>query len=114
MLNIVVERVKLTVVRLGSHIHIYRMENKMTTIVANTFEMVGLNGIANFFKRLGAETKRHRNIRRTINELSRLTTHELNDIGIARGDIWYIAHQSYPKAAGGELVEVNRNLKGWV
>ena len=86
----------------------------MTTLVANTFEMVGLNGIADYFKRLGAEYKRRRNIRHTINELSRLTNHELNDIGLARGDIKFIAQQSYPKAALGELVEVNRNLRGWV
>ena len=86
----------------------------MTTIVANTFEIVGLHCIANFFKRLGAEIKRRRNIRQTINELSRLTNHELNDIGLSRGDIRFIAHQSYPKAAMGELVEVNRNLRGWV
>ncbi len=86
----------------------------MTTLVANTFEIVGLHGIANFFKRLGADLKRRRRIRQTINELSRLTNHELNDIGIARGDIWFIARQSYPKSAYGELVEINRNLRGWV
>ena len=86
----------------------------MTTLVANTFEMVRLNGIANFFKKLGAEFKRRRNIRETIKTLSALTNHELNDIGIARGDIWYIANQSYPKALGGEAVEANRNLRGWV
>ena len=86
----------------------------MTTLVGNTFEIVGLHGIANFFKRLGAELKRRRRIRQTIIELSKLTNHELNDIGIARGDIWHIANQSYPKAAMGELVEINRNLRGWV
>ena len=86
----------------------------MTTLVANTFEIVGLHGIANFFKRLGAELKRRRRIRQSINELSRLTNHELNDIGLSRGDIRFIAHQSYPKSAYGELVEINRNLRGWV
>jgi len=86
----------------------------MTTLVANTFETVGLHGIANFFKRLGAEIKRRRNIKHTINELSRLTNHELNDIGLSRGDIRFIANQSYPKSAMGDLVEVNRNLRGWV
>ena len=86
----------------------------MTTIVANTFEIVGLNGIANFFKRLGAEYKRRKNIRQTIIELSKLTNHELTDIGLSRGDIKFIAHQSYPKALRGEAVEANRNLQGWV
>ena len=86
----------------------------MTTLVANTFEMVGLNGIADYFKRLGAEFKRRRNIRQTIKVLSNLSARELNDIGLSRGDIWHVAHSSYPKAMGGESVEINRNLRGWV
>lgn len=114
MLNIVVEGVKLTVVRLGSHTYIYEGNGKMTTLVANTFEIVGLNGIANYFKRLGAELQRRRNIKHTIKTLSALSTRELNDIGLARGDIWYVAHTSYPRALGGEAIEANRNLRGWV
>jgi uncharacterized protein YjiS (DUF1127 family) len=86
----------------------------MTTIVANTFEIIGLAGIANWFKNLANELQRRRNIKDTIKQLSALTNHELNDIGIARGDIWHIAHQSYPKALRGEAVETNRNLRGWV
>ena len=86
----------------------------MTTIVANTFEIVRLNGIANFFKNLGAELQRRRNIKHTIKTLSALSNRELNDIGLARGDIWHIAHSSYPRALRGEAVEANRNLRGWV
>ena len=86
----------------------------MTALVANTFNWIGIFGIANWFKKLGAEIKRRRNIRQTISQLSALSTHDLNDIGIARGDIWHIAHQSYPKALGGKRAEVNRNLRGWV
>ena len=86
----------------------------MTTIVANTFEIIGLAGIANWFKNLANELQRRRNIKDTIKQLSALTNHELNDIGIARGDIWHIAHQSYPKALRGEAMETNRNLRGWV
>jgi uncharacterized protein YjiS (DUF1127 family) len=85
----------------------------MTTLVANTLETVGLNSIA-VLRLLGAEFKRRRNIRQTINELSRLTNHELNDIGLSRCDIKFVANQSYPKALGGEAVEANRNLRGWV
>ncbi len=86
----------------------------MTALVANTFEIVGLNSIANIFKNLGAELKRRKNIRQTIKQLSNLTTRELDDIGISRGEIWHVAHSSYPKALGGEAVEANRNLRGWV
>jgi uncharacterized protein YjiS (DUF1127 family) len=78
---------------------------------ANTF---GMTGLANWFKNLANELQRRRNIKDTIKQLSALTNHELNDIGIARGDIWHIAHQSYPKALRGEAVETNRNLRGWV
>ena len=82
----------------------------MTTLVANTFYTA--NHITNFFKNLAAEHQRQKNIRETIKQLSALTNHELNDIGIARGDIWHIAHTSFPK--GKTVADVNRNLKGWV
>jgi uncharacterized protein YjiS (DUF1127 family) len=84
----------------------------MTTLVANTFNFIGFVGIANWFKKAMTERQRQKNIRATIQQLSALSTHELNDIGIARGDIWYIANASYPK--GKTVAEVNRNLKGWV
>jgi len=83
----------------------------MTTLIAtaNTF---GMTSLANWFKDLANELQRRRNIKDTIKQLSALTNHELNDIGIARGDIWYIAHTSYPK--GKTVADVYRNLKGWV
>lgn len=39
-----------------------------------------------------------RQARRTYNELSRLSSRELNDLGINRGDIAGIARQSYRTA----------------
>ena len=83
----------------------------MTTLIAtaNTF---GMTSLANWFKDLANELQRRRNIKDTIKQLSALTNHELNDIGIARGDIWHIAHTSFPK--GKTVADVNRNLKGWV
>jgi hypothetical protein len=44
-----------------------------------------------------------------VKELSRLTDYELNDIGIARGDIYSIA-----KGDTDMKRSVNQNLKGWV
>jgi uncharacterized protein YjiS (DUF1127 family) len=83
----------------------------MTTLIAtaNTF---GMTGLANWFKNLANELQRRRNIKHTIKQLSALSNHDLNDIGIARGDIWHIAHTSFPK--GKTVADVNRNLKGWV
>ena len=86
----------------------------MTTLVATTFDWFSFSAIANWFKNVGIELQRRKNIKDTIKQLSALSNHELNDIGLARGDIWHIAHQSYPKALRGEAVETNRNLRGWV
>ena len=83
----------------------------MTTLIAtaNTF---GMTGLANWFKNLANELQRRRNIKHTIKQLSALSTRELSDIGISRGEIWDIAQKSYPK--GKTVADVNRNLKGWV
>jgi len=83
----------------------------MTTLIA-TANVFGMTGLANWFKNLANELQRRRNIRQTIKALSALSNYELNDIGIARGDIWHIANTSYPK--GKTVADVNRNLRGWV
>ena len=83
----------------------------MTTLIA-TANVFGMTGLANWFKNLANELQRRRNIRQTIKALSELSNRELNDIGIARGDIWHIANTSYPK--GKTVADVNRNLRGWV
>lgn len=83
----------------------------MTTLVANTFNWVGLSGTANWFKKLAADIERARRVRETIKELSKLNDRELNDIGIARGDIWAIAHED---ADFKRFADTNDNLKGWV
>ena len=65
------------------------------------------NLVNNFLQKL----RNRQTYRNTYNELSRLTDHELNDIGIGRGDIKRVAmgDPSY------RLVkDYNYNLKGWV
>jgi hypothetical protein len=65
-------------------------------------------------------TKQNRQEKAPINELSRLSDYDLNDIGISRGDIRHIAQKHYK-----DIMEENRdkkelvgyantNLKGWV
>lgn len=49
-------------------------------------------------------------IRQTEKELSRLSDHDLADIGICRGDIYLIA-RAKPTI---ENCITNRNLKGWI
>jgi len=86
----------------------------MTVLVANTFSWVGLTIIANWFRKLHAEMKRRQGIRETITELSKLTDYELNDIGMSRGEILYVAHSSFPRKIKPMIDQENVNLKGWV
>ena len=64
------------------------------------------------------QLKYNRNVNETIKELSKLSDKELNDIGVARGDIWYLAHTSYdrPKkmTAKDFRAVANENMEGWV
>jgi uncharacterized protein YjiS (DUF1127 family) len=79
----------------------------MTALVANTFNLVGITSMANWFNKLNARLEKRRKINRTIQELEALTDFELADIGISRGMIKSVAHETYNPQA-------NDNLKGWV
>ena len=83
----------------------------MTSLIM-TADKIGLPGVANWFKKLYANHQKRAMVKRTIKELSRLSDRELNDMGLARGDIWAVAHgdESY-KTRG---VYANKNLGGWV
>ena len=82
----------------------------MTALAMRTAAWVGLPGLANWFKNLNTKLQHRRQVRETINELSRLSDRELNDMGLARGDIYSVAHgdTSFQRAS------VNKNLEGWV
>ena len=71
-----------------------------------------LNSIGSVSNRLTSSYNDARKARATIKELEALTDMELNDIGIARGDIYYIAHNL--KEVQEERASLNDNLKGWV
>lgn len=85
-----------------------RGEKQMTILVANTFGWLGFTGLANWFKKMSIELQARSLANATIKELSALTDKDLNDIGIARGDIRGLAQKHY------EEVKANANLKGWV
>ena len=84
----------------------------MTTLIM-TADSLGLPSLAAWFKKLSEQLEYNRNVRSTIKELNRLSDRELNDIGIARGDIWAIANYdtSFERV---RRAEENSNLKGWV
>lgn len=74
--------------------------------------------ISNFLQNLVTKYRRRKLARETINELNKLTNKELNDIGLARGDIWYLAHEDakkrVPNMDPAEVGVVNPNLRGFV
>ena len=86
----------------------------MTTLVANTFNWVGFSKIAEFFVNLNEQRIRRKEIRTTMNTLYALSDRELNDMGIARGDIWAVAHGDPEFKRSGLDADTNTNLKGWV
>lgn len=83
----------------------------MTQLVltASNFLRSPLEGLIDFIRSWNAYVKRQRAINQTVKELSQLTDNELNDIGIARGDIYSIA-----KGDSDMKRSVNKNLAGWV
>jgi len=83
----------------------------MTALAIRTATWVGLPGVANWFKNLRKNLHQRRMIKTTIRELSALSDRELNDMGLARGDIYSVAHGTSDLIRG---AEVNKNLRGWV
>ena len=73
-----------------------------TVLVAHSFLTKTVELVFDYFKSLNQQRLRNKEIRITIKELSKLNDRELTDIGIPRGDIWYVAHNQ------------NENLRGWV
>ena len=84
----------------------------MTTIVANTFNWIGLESIAQFFVNLNEKRIKRKEIKTTIRQLSALSDRELNDMGLTRGDIYSVAHGTFHREHPN--TKVNRNLQGWV
>jgi uncharacterized protein YjiS (DUF1127 family) len=68
----------------------------------------------NFFKKLINDYQMAKAIRQTEHELRKLTDAELNDIGIARGDIYSIARQDVDMKQSHLISPFNPNLKGFV
>lgn len=60
-----------------------------TNIEAGLFDR-----IANAFHAFTAKNAQHRAFRKTVLELQSLSSHELNDLGLNRGDIHDVAYQS--------------------
>ena len=67
----------------------------MTYVVLSVTEWMNLSSLVHFFSTLKNKLTRVQNIRKTVNELSKLSDRELADIGISRGMIRGIALEMY-------------------
>lgn len=83
----------------------------MTTLIMAA-DTIGLTGLAGWFRNIKAKLAYRAKVRQTIKDLSALSDYELNDIGIARGDIRNVAvgDETLRRSAD----NVNSNLRGWV
>ena len=68
------------------------------------------------FSKLSDMAERKSVIRKTENDLLKLSDYELSDIGLTRGDIYHIARSKPPVATVVNCKQkyTNTNLKGWV
>ena len=71
-----------------------------------------IEGFFDLIKDIRAAWIFQRDVRRTMKELAKLTDRELNDIGLARGDIYSVAHGDATLRRTN--TEENPNLKGWI
>ena len=70
--------------------------------------------LKSFFEKLINDYQMAKAVRQTENELRKLTDKELNDIGIARGDIYSIARLDTDMKKSHLISPFNPNLKGFV
>ena len=78
---------------------------------ASSWIQDAIHGFSDLRRAMKARAERKASYKRTLNELSKLTEFELNDIGICRGDIRNIARGDRSIKRG---IEVNDNLRGSV
>lgn len=75
-----------------------------------------IEGFFDLIKDITAAYRFQRDVNRTMKELAKLTDRELNDIGLARGDIYAVAHGDVTLRRVQEQAaeDANPNLKGWI
>lgn len=85
----------------------------MTQLVMAATDWLNISSLFDWVADVRRSWDYQKQIRQTEKELARLSDRELNDIGIARGDIYAIARGDITTKRGVEVSE-NQNLKGWV
>lgn len=77
-------------------------------LTAHNFLTQGVEGFIDLLKSINQKLITRRAIRATEKELGKLSDLELNDIGLSRGDIHWVARSEKT------IAEANNNLRGWV
>jgi uncharacterized protein YjiS (DUF1127 family) len=80
-------------------------------IEASSWIQDAVEGFRDLRRSMKLRAERRASYKQTYKELSKLNDHELNDIGICRGDISNIARGDRTIMRG---IEVNENLRGSV
>ena len=80
-------------------------------IEASSWIQDAIEGFKDLRRSMKLRAERRASYKQTYKELSKLNDHELNDIGICRGDISNIARGDRTIMRG---IEVNENLRGSV
>ena len=80
-------------------------------IEASSWIQDAIEGYRDLRRSMKQRAERRASYKQTYKELSKLNDHELNDIGICRGDISNIARGDRTIMRG---IEVNENLRGSV
>lgn len=80
-------------------------------LTASSWIQDAITGFNALMKQRAIRKENRAAFKRTVNELSKLTDFELNDLGICRGDIRNIARGDITLRRG---IETNENLRGSV
>jgi len=80
-------------------------------LFASNWLQEAIEGLVDLVKEAKRNRARKAAIQLTKKELSKLSNHDLKDIGIGRSDITSIANGTFHDARD---TNVNNNLKGWV
>tara|TARA_B000000609_G_C23959152_1_gene233136 strand:+ start:238 stop:498 length:261 start_codon:yes stop_codon:yes gene_type:complete len=86
----------------------------MTQAVLVAAQWLNIQGLVDLISDWKRNRARKAMERRTFNELSALTDHELRDLGIGRTDIRSIARGTFYDKRMSKDLKTNDNLKGWV
>tara|TARA_B100001057_G_scaffold7217_1_gene6590 strand:- start:200 stop:460 length:261 start_codon:yes stop_codon:yes gene_type:complete len=86
----------------------------MTQAVLVAAQWLNIQGLVDLISDWKRNRARKAMERRTFNELSALTDHELRDLGIGRTDIRSISRGTFYDKRISKDIKTNDNLKGWV